>query len=263
MGNRTRLRREFLKKHPICCFCGGTKRSTTEDHVPSRAMFDNRQWPEGFNFPACDSCNSSTRHDEQIVAMLSIIYPDASTDAQKQQVEERMSAVAHNYPEVIEEMQLSEEQLKSFLRKHKVSLPEGTSTSDVPLLSLKGRRLNQAVESFGRKLFSALHYKHTNQIIPQEGGIALIWYSNIQIKDQEIPQEFAKVLNRFPTIIRCNTSLHEQFFYRFGISANKETAAYLVFFRESFAMLGWVRMDADKFDIPQDSTVLHPLKPSG
>jgi len=70
MGDRARRRREFLKKHPLCCFCGGTTPATTIDHVPSRQLFNNKGWPEGYEFPACELCNGAARDAEQVVAML-------------------------------------------------------------------------------------------------------------------------------------------------------------------------------------------------
>ena len=114
--NRRMRRRVFLAKHPTCIFCGGETPATTEDHVPSRQLFHGRNWPEEFIFPACQRCNADTRHEEQVVAMLARLYPDAETEEKRKEMERIIKAVDSNYPEVLVEMQPSSHQVRGFLR---------------------------------------------------------------------------------------------------------------------------------------------------
>ena len=74
MGNKKRRKEKFLLGHPWCCFCGGNTPSVEWDHFPSRAIFDDRKWPEGFVFPACSPCNSFSRRAESVIAFLSRVY---------------------------------------------------------------------------------------------------------------------------------------------------------------------------------------------
>jgi len=56
MGQARRRRAaldRFLAEDPVCCFCGGSRAAETGDHVPGRAIFLERKWPEGYLFPAC------------------------------------------------------------------------------------------------------------------------------------------------------------------------------------------------------------------
>jgi hypothetical protein len=69
--NSQQRRRKFFAEHPVCCFCGGRSAAVEEDHFPSRALFRERVWPEGYAFPACVKCNRVTSDDELIVAVLS------------------------------------------------------------------------------------------------------------------------------------------------------------------------------------------------
>lgn len=82
MGSSKRLKEKFLQENPLCCFCGGGRPAEEPDHIPSRSMFLNRQWPEGFEFPACVECNRETRYDEEIVAFISRVYPDSTGEQQ-------------------------------------------------------------------------------------------------------------------------------------------------------------------------------------
>ena len=80
LGKCERVRRaRFLAAHPCCCFCGGGIRAETEDHIPARSLFVDRQWPEGFVFPACRSCNSSSRFDGLLKAAPSGCFRGGAT----------------------------------------------------------------------------------------------------------------------------------------------------------------------------------------
>ena len=258
MGAKSEHRNKFLAQHPLCCFCGGETPSAEPDHVPSRVFFESRQWPEGFEFPACVRCNRATRHDEQVVAMLSWIYPDPTTEKGKTEVEERIRAVAHNYPAVIDEMRPSVHQVRNAMKKYGLKAAPGQSLADLPLLAANGPLVNAAVENFARKLFCALYYKHTYRILPSSGGIAVRWFSNLQIEGEEIPRSIAPVLTGFPKLERARTKLDDQFFYRWGVADTKVVAAFLAFFRRSFAIVGYVNCNADDFNLPADAQILRP-----
>jgi hypothetical protein len=124
--------------------------------------------------------------------MLSWIYPDASTEKGRAEVCERIRAVAHNYPAVLEEMRPSARQLRNAVKKYGLVRRPGQSLSELPVLSAKGPLVNAAIENFARKLFCALYYKHTGQILPSSGGIAVRWYSNVQIERDQIPRSIAQ-----------------------------------------------------------------------
>lgn len=259
MGRKTQRKRLFLSQNPICCFCGGKTQAAEPDHIPSRVLFYNRQWPEGYEFPACVLCNRQTRHDEQVVAMLSRMYPDATTPEEKKEVEERILAVASHYPDIINEIQPTIRQKRNAAKKYNIEIPEGGSSEDAPILYMHGPLVNKAVTNFGRKLFLALYYKHTGEILSKEAGIALLWFSNLQIADGTLPKEIAPLVNNFPRLVRCNTELHDQFNYRYGFSDCGTQAVFVAFFRQSFAILGYINKNASDFKLPEGAIILGPF----
>lgn len=259
MGSKSQRHKAFLLQHPRCCFCGGIAPSEEEDHFPSKSLFENKQWPEGFVFPACVSCNRVTRHHEQIVAMLARLYPDPTTNVGRREVHERMRAVAHNFPGLLENMRPTAEDLVLAQEKYGLKVPPGASPEDLPVLSLRSERLHSAVIQFGRKLALALFYKHTRAILPTGGQIAIRWYANAQIHMDEIPRQLASVLNQFPPLIRNNTSLGDQFFYRWGIADTGQMAAFLALFRESFAIVGFMATTGGRLGIPPDVELHGPF----
>jgi hypothetical protein len=258
MGLSKSRRAIFLAEHPVCCFCGGGTPAKEPDHVPSRVSFREKQWPEGYEFPACVSCNRATRDDEQVVAMLARMFPDPATEIERAEAEERIRAVAHNFPEILIEMQPSVRQLRNATKKYDIQRQPGMSYADIPALSVKGPLVNRAVMNFGRKLFCALYYKHSGLILGPSGGVAIHWFSNLQIEGDEIPRSLATVLKEFPKIERSRTNLDDQFFYRWGMADTKEVAAFLAFFRRSFAMLGYVNQRAEEFGLPDSAVIVRP-----
>jgi hypothetical protein len=54
----------------LCIFCGCVNHATTVDHQPARALFDRKEWPEGYAFPACEPSNQSSKHAENRLALL-------------------------------------------------------------------------------------------------------------------------------------------------------------------------------------------------
>lgn len=258
MGRGRDHKRRFLAAHPYCCFCGGMAATEGPDHVPSRALFDGRQWPEGFEFPACFECNQASRFDEQIVAMLSRIHSATEpTDRDLLEVQESIRAVAANDPEVLREMKMTPAQYERAATSYRLDryrFPDG----ELPILAV-GPRIHAAIENVARKLFCALFYKHTSRILPVTGGIAYRWFTNMQIEADHIPRELDPLLKNFPVLQRANTKLDDQFFYRWVTADEKSIAVFLAFFRRSFAILGFVSDDATIFRVQEGERIVRPL----
>ena len=118
MGRRKVKKEVFLKNHPVCCFCGGDQLATEEDHIPSRAIFDHRQWPEGYVFPACSSCNRRSRHSENIVNLLSRLHPGEESDVVQKDTDRAIHAVDYNYPGLLQEMLPSTRDARNAVKKY-------------------------------------------------------------------------------------------------------------------------------------------------
>lgn len=62
--------KDFIKKNPFCCFCGGAEPATTIEHLPARIVFPKKHRPKGLEFPACAACNAQTRSDDSVLAIV-------------------------------------------------------------------------------------------------------------------------------------------------------------------------------------------------
>jgi len=238
LGQRNQKREAFFQRHPMCCFCGGTTLATTIDHVPQRAMFDNKIWPEGYEFPACDDCNQRTANDEQLVAMLAKVRPAYESDAVTEDLMKRATAVRNNHREIFDSFGLlGAAETKRLVRDRGISVPAGMVPSEVPILSLRHPAIAAVMDAFAAKLLMALHYRHTGTILPESGIITYRWYTNADTRPEALDQVL-KVLKGNPELRRQTTSLKEQFDYRFAVESNMNTAGFLVEFATAFYIFG-------------------------
>ena len=144
------------------------------------------------------------------------------------------------------------------MRRYGLTLAPGQTVRDLPLLAVNGPLVAAAVENCGRKLFAALYYKHAGKALSGEGGLAVRWYTNLQVSADLIPRELAKVLNQVAEVKRGNVRLDDQFFYRWGVTDGGKAAGFLAFFLNSFAMLGYVHEKADPANFPDKAKILRP-----
>lgn len=249
---KQRRKEAFLKQHPYCCYCGGTTPATTVDHVPSIQMFSLRRRPKGLEVPACEDCNQGTRQHEQAAAMLGRVYSDGPTEAERHETKRIMRAVNTNIPGLLEEMWPSPEQ-EARAAVTRPSLP-GTAGA----LNCTGPLLNQSVQIFGAKLGFALHYSTTGRIIPQAGGVAVIWYSNYDAVTERIPAELLQILGDPQTLRQGRWNAGDQFSYCDAAAEGGKMVIYFSTFRKSFAVASLVNEDMSGFDgIKENARAVH------
>ncbi|MCX7552595.1 hypothetical protein OS175_01790 [Marinicella sp. S1101] len=258
--SRKKLKIEFLRKHPKCCFCGGVNVSDEIDHIPARSLFLDRQWPEGYEFPACVKCNRNSRHAENIVAVISRLSPHTSSRESHFKMKKRFDSLERNYPGILEEMKASAREKKDIVKKYGINQFEELTTKQMPLLKVNGPIVSEALNEFGRKMFLALYYKHTKSILPIEGGIEFFCFSNLQIDAGAIPEEIDSYINEFPELKRNNKDLSDQIFYRYGVFQKDEKAIFLTFFHNTLAMLGLVHRSKTEIGGHQNVIYLEPYK---
>jgi len=92
-GNAER-RARFFRENPDCCFCGGVRPAVEEDHIPSRTLFTNRHWPEGYVFPACERCNRATSREELLVAFVARMRERNEASASIQEIDKYFADIA-------------------------------------------------------------------------------------------------------------------------------------------------------------------------
>jgi hypothetical protein len=244
MGQRKQKKAAFLAQHPYCCFCGGRNPATTEDHVPGRSIFNERRWPEGYVFPACPQCNAATRFDEQVINLISRFYPDSKTEIEIEEFREALTGIANNQPALLAELAPSLQEQERFLPRYRAIFGGVPPAGDLPIVRVSGPIVGASIANYARKLFSALHYKETDRIIPSGGGIFWRWWSNVQALEKKIPSDFVTMLTNIPKLKRQKEVLEDQFRYKSLVSEDGSLGSYMATFRATFAIAGLIAFDA-------------------
>jgi hypothetical protein len=231
-----------------CIYCGGGAAATTTDHMPSRSLFNEATWPEGFEFPACARCQKISRYAETMVGFLSVIYSDPEDPPSEKEKRRRFTGLRRNYPQVFLNLFPSKEKVAQFISDHgwpvdpvtnqpsPIVLNRVTGLLTPPVLSLDHPEVHQAVGVFGRKLACALHYYETGCIVPIMGAIHVRWYSNVQLIAGTFPEAIHEINQTHRHLTRSNRTLNKQFTYASAISEDKDAGIYVATFRRSFAL---------------------------
>jgi len=246
MGKSNRLKRQqFFEHHPMCCFCGGEVPSIEIDHIPARHLFTDRQWPEGYVFPACAECNDASASDELVMGFLvRIQLSDMSADEEKE-LGRAVWSIGDRHPELMQGMrELSRIETRRFLREQGVSI---TSFPWEPYIVTVPETLMDVPKRYGEKLGKALYYFHTGKILPRSGVVSVTAMTNSQFMSPNFPLEKFNILNKKPILTRSGKSLESQFQYRYAVPDDGLGAAFLVQFRESTAMLILVHESMDTY----------------
>lgn len=133
MGEQRRRKERFLREHPYCCFCGGHTLATTEDHQPGRVFFRNREWPEGFVFPACVPCNAASRNSERILGVL--IHGHADDD-DRSVYQKNLESVRREFPEQIQNLIMTTREARNVFKDRGLKTPRGFTFSEIPLVKI-------------------------------------------------------------------------------------------------------------------------------
>lgn len=253
--NKPTRRERFFAKHPWCCFCGGQKPATTRDHVPARIIFDNNRSPRGYVFPACEACNQRTKSDEQVVAMLSRLLPDSYGEEQQREFVKILKGIRRNNPGILESLEPSTREKRRWMRQWGIGKHPYIAPSKMPVLKLDKAHPN--IRLFGRKLFCALHYRHTGRVVPPNGYIWVYWKTNVQIALGRLPAEALKHITIKPDIKWNNVDLSDQFYYQFAVSEEGDIGGYVAQFRRSYVLVGLVSFECPS-ETPTDEA-MHPL----
>lgn len=226
-----------------CIFCGGVQEATTEDHVPARAFFERREWPEGFAFPACNSCNEASRFDEQLLAFLAPLGDPSFNPEENKQWKNLKTGIKNNFPEVYENLLMSVREKRNALRHYNRLRIEGISYEQQPLVKIDSKIMNRSARRVGYKFGAALYFKHTNRALPENGACYVYFKTNVEIKTFGIEQEILDLLPFSEKLARGKRILDGQVTIRVNHTDDAMAGAYLVGFRGGLALIIFVTAD--------------------
>ena len=224
MGQRKKRREAFLAAHPICCFCGGDRSASTIDHVPNRASFMSRQGPEGYEFPACEVCQSATRLDE--IAFSFLVYLTRGEDRHDtEQFRRLLSGIQNNLPELMPDLRLSANEKRRGLAKLGLEKPHGIAFSDLPLAGIPSG-YQERIERYVQKIILALYYKLVGKIASKEMRLFASWTTGQDRRMDDVVASWSEITPVVEIGRRTNVNIGDAF--RVRVNYSEEMQAFVV-----------------------------------
>ena len=228
MGKESRAKatrkKEFLIAHPVCCYCA-TAKSEEVDHCPPRVFFNGRVAPEGYEFPACHTCNQEVRNVEQVVACFAAMRLHEADDSQK--MRKLLAGATNNMPGLAEELR------HTFSSRH---LSSALPSSDGLLYLRTGPIVSHCMDIIGHKISRALFYKHM--------GMALRGYVFCRmtpaVVDREMLEAASSGMLAAGPITRNHVDLRDRFRYDYLATTSNGVFAAAVRVGEQLAYLTYV-----------------------
>ena len=239
MSTRSEQRTKFLSAHPLCAFCGGLRAATTIEHCPPRSLFQFKQWPEGFEFPACEECNLGSGDDDAAVAMLARLSPDGSTGNEDGRITGLMYNVNRQFPGSVAKMMPTHTQSRQRNREFGIKPGPGQLHQDVAPATLPDE-LKTAVNIVARKLALAIYFREAGAIFPATGTLAMNWFTNVELVlhgRYKLFDHLTDVAANTPPLVRGGKYLDDQFEYKFSLSADREVFLLQATFGQSFGLV--------------------------
>lgn len=251
MGKSRQRKDAFKAAHPFCIFCGGTTEATTIEHCPPRAMFQNREWPEGFEFPACSGCNHGSADDDLIVAFIARTDPFNDAGNMDGRMPAILGSVHQKFPGLLRKMMPSPIAARRMNRHFGITPPIGGTNQETGAVHVT-EEMDRAVEVFSAKLVKAIYYLQTNTPIPPGSRLALCWFTNAELMTNEGRYPIFDLLEQLngvaPELRRAKSFLNDQFSYKASMSEERELIVVQAKFGQGFGLVVLASTIAEKLD---------------
>lgn len=236
----------LLTQNQKCIYCGGGALSTTWDHMPNKGMFP-KDRPSGLEFPSCDGCNQGSKWFEDIASFVGSIQLASDGDPKAtEHFESKLSHLIKVHPEIVDELRPTLRQKKK-MRK----LAEAGAEAEAAL-NLQGPTVSLALLLYGAKLGLALHWKETDKILPNDGRVGVICYSNEVHYDSGVPQHLFEMLPDRRTLKQGKKASAYPFSFSSGKATDTEATAHWACFSDAFMYYLFVGQTIDLSKLPPD-----------
>lgn len=234
LSSTERMKRD----NPICCFCGVAPTETV-DHIPPRTMFLGRQFPEGFEFPACLACNGKTKDLEQAFAFYVRTFDHNEDAYDEAEFQKMIIGVRNNYPDLLPNIELSANEIRRALRSRGVEVPLGEFLHDQGV-ALVPKSLAGIITRFGDKLAKALYFREVGAPMPADHATYIAWFDFKNAGAKHAAEHLSALLRNLTIGARQNIDIGQQFLYRSGARADGTLWSFTAQFSQSLFIVGAV-----------------------
>jgi hypothetical protein len=241
---------KLIGKFPACAFCGGIKTTTTREHMPPKALFDDSYRPDRLIMPACSECNRGTSTSDLVVAMVS--RWDFSANNKSQIDHSKLSAqIKRQAPEIVREWlsvdsPAQQRKARRHLESHGVNVPFGARFTSIGPLTI--RHLNV----FAHKLTLALYFEHFKRPLTGSGRVQAIWKTKEDFAVNGLPQPLLDLFDGYNTLIQGQWNVAEVFEYRFARNTQEGLFGCFARLRQGLFILGFAIESAATLEASPD-----------
>lgn len=243
MGQARMRKLRIQQGNHKCIFCGGLTKAETVDHVPPKVLFREKIWPEGFEFPACLSCNSKTSDNDLIVGVMARMTRDGDN------LTGLLKNLKKQKPKLLPQMvKMSASEARRSVKQLGLVKPAGLTYREVGVVNITDD-MRIAVKTLASKLSKAIYFLMTEQIFPSNGGILFYWFTNAQLHQHGYIYALDALAHfRYQTkeLKRANSSLRDQFDYRYSVTDDANTHLIQVTFGNSFGFVTIMNPDENE-----------------
>ena len=203
----------FFAKHPFCCFCGGKVAATTIDHVPNRACFLGRAFPDDFEFPACNDCQNASRKNEMAFSFAVQMMEHDPANQDPGSWQKAIAGLANNFREALPNPYIAGAEKRKGLARLGHGRPPGVFSKDLPVATVP-KALNEAILAYAKKITVAMFYKEKQR--PPERNY-LVWTIWSQAVDLTMESFFTSLAEKTPIVKfgkRSNMNIGNRLIYR-------------------------------------------------
>jgi hypothetical protein len=202
-------------------------------------LFQSRNWPEGFEFPACGTCNAGTADDDVLIALLGRMDPITNAGNLDGAVNGLMYNANKQHPGLLQKMlKMSAVESRKAARDLNIKPPPGLTYQQTGIVNVTDH-MDEAVSTLAGKLSKAIYFMTTSHIFPATGSIQLHWFTNADLfryGKSPVLDAFANIEAPTPKLARNGKDLCGQFDYRFSLSENKDFAVLRAVFGKAFGL---------------------------
>jgi len=231
-----RRRQRLLAEHPACYLCDGLNPSTTVDHVPPKACFPRGYAPEGFEFPACESCNTLSRTEDKIFGFWTMALNFDSTITtsaeERERIAQLMTDIAKERPQDMAEIQ----------RAASISMLGRVATPRPIAFEMKTPdSFSHAAELISIKLTHALYFRETKKYLNPAHRLTGSIYQPQVGGTEQFTSYIISLLQKVSIGIRTNIKNYgDRFGYRSGYKEEEDFFFYAAQFGRGLIVWGLV-----------------------
>ncbi|MBS9477910.1 hypothetical protein [Ancylobacter radicis] len=227
---------QLIAKFPTCAFCCGLRPSSTREHIPPTALFDNGQRPRDIVIPACDDCNRGSSTADLVIALMSrwSINPTGHEDLDHTHLSRRLSKQA---PEIITELTrfdggVQQKKARRHLESQGVTVPPGFKAVSI------GPKTIPYINQFCYKLSAGLYFHHINEILKTPGQIWIRWQTKEDLSASGPMHEFISILPEYNSLSQGKWKTNEIFEYKLYAEKEKLIVAFAARLRSALYIYG-------------------------